>query len=147
MADLLRKAQLPDLSYYQTNGKASEPLSKKRDRQDSTVSTEGTPLGTDHDVGAERLESSAQRVAPEPRTSETTFQQPSQYALDREENGTSSLVTAPMGSLYEVTQLSDIQTTSPRRQRGDGVRLIVKPAYPRDGFSAADLRRRRWLWL
>ena len=31
-----------------------------------------------------------------------------QCALDREENGTSSLVTAPMGSLYEVTELSDI---------------------------------------
>ncbi|PYH63860.1 Zn(II)2Cys6 transcription factor [Aspergillus vadensis CBS 113365] len=125
MADLLRKAQLPDLSYYQSNGKASEPLSKKRDRQDSTVSTEGTPLGTDHDVGAERLESSTQRVAPEPRSSETTFQQPSQYALDREENGTSSLVTAPMGSLYEVTQLSDIQTTSPGRHHAPDRALVT----------------------
>lgn len=125
MADLLRKAQLPDLSYYQTNGKASEPLSKKRDRQDSTVSTEDTPHGTDHDFGAERLESSAQRVAPESRTSETTFQQSSQYALDREENGTSSLVTAPMGSLYEVTQLSDIQTTSPGRHHAPDRALVT----------------------
>jgi hypothetical protein len=45
-------------------------------------------------------------------TAPPTVQQRSQTAIDREEK---LLVTAPMGSLYEVTQLSDIQESTPER--------------------------------
>ncbi|PYH88900.1 Zn(II)2Cys6 transcription factor [Aspergillus ellipticus CBS 707.79] len=124
MADLLRKAQLPDLASYQPSGKSSETPSKKRDRQESTVSTEDTPLPTGHDAGPEPLGTGVQRVANEPSAPDATLRQSSQYALDREENGTSSLVTAPMGSLYEVTQLSDIHTTSPGRHHAPDRALV-----------------------
>ncbi|RAL06373.1 uncharacterized protein BO80DRAFT_371169 [Aspergillus ibericus CBS 121593] len=154
MADLLRKAQLPDLSYYQAIGKSTEPPSKKRDRQDSTVSMEDTPFSTGHDAGTDTLETSARKVVLESSTSDTTFQQHSEYALDREENGTSSLVTAPMGSLYEVTQLSDIQTTSPGRHHAPDRALVsdfvsrgvVNLHEAEELFSYFDQVLSRYLW-
>ncbi|PWY67527.1 Zn(II)2Cys6 transcription factor [Aspergillus heteromorphus CBS 117.55] len=154
MADLLRKAQLPDLASYQTAGKSSETPSKKRDRQYSTVSSEDTPLPTGHDAGQEPPGTSAQRVANESGASDVAFRQASQYALDREENGTSSLVTAPMGSLYEVTQLSDIQTNSPGRHHAPDRALVsdfvsrglVDIREAEELFSYFDHVLSRYLW-
>lgn len=51
--------------------------------------------------------------------------QQGQYPMDREDNGAASLVTAPMGSLYEVTQLSDIRTTSPDQDVSDHRALVT----------------------
>ncbi|KAL4894237.1 hypothetical protein BDV59DRAFT_207247 [Aspergillus ambiguus] len=110
MADLLRKAQLPELSYYQAMGKTNETPSKKRDRKDSNVSTED--IGMITEPQGPRTDSAVAETA---SAATQGFSQQSQYALDKEENGTSSLVTAPMGSLYEVTQLSDIQAGTPER--------------------------------
>ncbi|KAF9888452.1 hypothetical protein FE257_008730 [Aspergillus nanangensis] len=117
MSDLLRKAQLPELTYYQTAGKANDTPPKKRDRKASTASTEDLGLTTANDGIAEHIDTHGSNTVPEiPRGTTQGFSQQSQYALEREENGTSSLVTAPMGSLYEVTQLSDIQAGTPERQ-------------------------------
>ncbi|KAI9374643.1 hypothetical protein BJX61DRAFT_532191 [Aspergillus egyptiacus] len=112
MADLLRKAQLPELSYYQAARKSAEPSPKRRNRKASTVSTEDTPT-TGVDGETESTGAVVHPNAERPKLSSTTFQQQTQYAIDKEETGAMSLVTAPMGSLYEVTQLSDIRTTSP----------------------------------
>lgn len=49
MSDLLRKAQLPELSYYQTVGKSVDtPPSKRRDRKGEGQSI--TNGGVDADV-------------------------------------------------------------------------------------------------
>jgi hypothetical protein len=121
MADLLRKAQLPELSYYQAVGKSTERPSKRRGRKESTASIEDSP--PDH-----ALEGVAQSIdlgAEKPNVSTASLQQQPQYAIDREENGATSLVTAPMGSLYEVTQLSDIRATSPERQYATDRALVT----------------------
>ena len=121
MADLLRKAQLPELSYYQAVGRPAECPPRKRGRKASTVSTDDSPLTTGLERTVELTTSldAAARPSDEKSSAATAVFQPrpqSQYAIDREENGATSLVTAPMGSLYEVTQLSDIRATSPERQ-------------------------------
>ncbi|GES65463.1 fungal specific transcription factor [Aspergillus terreus] len=152
MADLLRKAQLPELSYYQAVGKTDETPAKKRDRKDSTVSTEDIgPIGG-HDR-TEPLNAAASNVAVEVSTAAAQgFHQQSQYALDREENGTSSLVTAPMGSLYEVTQLSDIQAGTPERHHAsDRVtdfisRGVVDLQEAEELFVYFDQVLNRYLW-
>ncbi|CEL07754.1 Putative Function: prnA of A. nidulans controls the expression of the prn gene cluster [Aspergillus calidoustus] len=121
MADLLRRAQLPELSYYQAVGKSTERPSKRRGRKESTASIEDSP--PDH-----ALEGVAQSIdlgAEKPNVSTASLQQQPQYAIDREENGATSLVTAPMGSLYEVTQLSDIRATSPERQYATDRALVT----------------------
>ncbi|KAJ5219852.1 hypothetical protein N7468_009056 [Penicillium chermesinum] len=83
MTDLLRKAQLPELSYYQAGGSIIETPFQKHVRKESSVaSTYGLS------------------------------QPQQQYSIDRETPAT-SLVTAPMGSLYEVTQLSENRGSSP----------------------------------
>ncbi|KAL2814397.1 hypothetical protein BDW59DRAFT_21368 [Aspergillus cavernicola] len=115
MADLLRQVQLPELSYYQAVGKTIEPPAKKRSRKASTVSTEDTPPSVVVDRAAESTDIAAQPGVERPSVP-ATFQQQTQYVIDREENGSTSLVTAPMGSLYEVTQLSDIRGNSPERR-------------------------------
>ncbi|KAL5337537.1 hypothetical protein BJX70DRAFT_368998 [Aspergillus crustosus] len=115
LADLLRKAQLPDLPYYQAVGKSADLPPRKRGRKASTVSTEDTPPGPRIDKAIESTDATG-HSAERPGLPASTFQQQPQYVIDREENGATSLVTAPMGSLYEVTQLSDIRTTSPERQ-------------------------------
>ncbi|EAA63197.1 hypothetical protein AN2763.2 [Aspergillus nidulans FGSC A4] len=116
MADLLRKAQLPDLSYYQAAGKSAETPPKKRGRKESTVSTEDTPPATEINGATVSFGAAVRPGAEKPSLPTTSPEQQPQYAIDREENGATSLVTAPMGSLYEVTQLSDFRATSPQRQ-------------------------------
>ncbi|KAH1829546.1 hypothetical protein KXW95_004414 [Aspergillus fumigatus] len=127
MTDLLRKAQLPDWSYYQSLGKSMEALSRKRDRKESTASTEDTGTATVNDRKPSSIGSNLESVSIGPNSSANySFpKQHSQYSLDREENGTSSLVTAPMGSLYEVTRLSDIPPSSPGRQHASDRALVT----------------------
>ncbi|KAL3454053.1 hypothetical protein BJX65DRAFT_262734 [Aspergillus insuetus] len=125
MADLLRKAQLPELSYYQAVGKSTERPSKRRGRKESTVSIEDSPPDPALEgVAAQSIDATA-LGAEKPIVSTTSFQPQPQYAIDREENGATSLVTAPMGSLYEVTQLSDIRATSPERQYATDRALVT----------------------
>lgn len=110
MTDLLRKAHMPELSYYQSGGGLTE-TPKKRGRKESTVSTDDAGLAYSKTESAESVKPT------ESRHSDNTFsQQQSQYSLDREEAGATSLVTAPMGSLYEVTQLSENRESSPGEQ-------------------------------
>lgn len=113
MTDLLRKAQLPELSYYQAGGGSTETPSKKRSRKESTASVDesGEHPSEDQSTG-----STAGRTE-EPSSSAYPFSQPiPQYSIDREGTGATSLVTAPMGSLYELTQLSENRERSPGRQ-------------------------------
>ncbi|KAA8645465.1 uncharacterized protein ATNIH1004_006884 [Aspergillus tanneri] len=125
MTDLLRKAQLPELSYYQALGRSTEAPPKKRGRKESTVSTEDTGAVVENDRKVNSVDIGA-ITTPGGRGIDTRpFRQQSQFALDREENGTSSLVTAPMGSLYEVTQLSDIQARTPERQYAPDRALVT----------------------
>jgi hypothetical protein len=125
MADLLRKAQLPELSYYQAVGKSAERPSKRRGRKESTASIEDSPPDPAFEgVAAQPIDATA-LGAEKPIVSTASFQPQPQYAIDREENGATSLVTAPMGSLYEVTQLSDIRATSPERQYATDRALVT----------------------
>ena len=78
ITDLLKRADLPDLSYYQS------------------VTDEV------HTVKDGRRTSLDKEPSLKPQYEHSLPQYP------REEDGDSSLVTAPMGSLYEVTQLGDI---------------------------------------
>ncbi|KAJ5306579.1 hypothetical protein N7508_005594 [Penicillium antarcticum] len=109
MTDLLRKSQLPELSYYQAGGNSIETPSKKRNRKDSTVSTDDN---AQHNRTESVGDSARQALISRPSKYSFSQQQP-QYSLDREETGATSLVTAPMGSLYEVTQLSENRESSP----------------------------------
>ncbi|KKK17026.1 hypothetical protein P175DRAFT_0556926 [Aspergillus ochraceoroseus IBT 24754] len=126
MADLLRKAQLPELSYYQALGRSADPPPpKRRDRKASTASTEGSPPTIGIDRTTEATDAGSRARSKVHGRQNNTFQSPAQYSLDREENGNSSLVTAPMGSLYEVTQLGDIQGSSPGRQYASDRALVT----------------------
>lgn len=112
MTDLLRKAQLPELSYYH-GGASNETPSKKNRRKESTVSVDETGPVQDRSGKTDTVENSAVRVTgPSPSDDAFSQHQP-QYSIDREETSASSLVTAPMGSLYEVTQLSENRRSSP----------------------------------
>lgn len=104
MTDLLRKSQLPELSYYQAGGGSIETPSNKRGRKDSTVSID------DNGLAQHNKDELATNPVPNGTTTSSNYrpaQQQPRYALDGEETGAASLVTAPMGSLYEVTQLSE----------------------------------------
>ncbi|KAJ5162378.1 hypothetical protein N7492_007770 [Penicillium capsulatum] len=113
MTDLLRKAQLPELSYYQAGGASTDTPSKRRHRKESTASMDENG----HSLGPHRKDQSTPSTAG--RAEETGSapyafaQPPPQYSIDREGTGATSLVTAPMGSLYEVTQLSENRVRSP----------------------------------
>lgn len=79
--------------------------------------------------------------------------QQGQYPMDREENGAASLVTAPMGSLYEVTQLSDIRTNSPGHDVSDRAlvtdfisRGVVDVQEAEELFRYFDQVLNRYLW-
>lgn len=125
VSDLLGKAQLPELSYYQAVGRPAERPSKKRDRKGSTVSTEDTAATMGSDRKADSIEANpAVAIGSSPANYAFPRQQ-ARYSMDREENGTSSLVTAPMGSLYEVTQLSDIRASSPGCQDATDRALVT----------------------
>ncbi|KAJ5555539.1 Transcription factor [Penicillium sp. DV-2018c] len=110
MTDLLRKSQLPELSYYQAGGGSIETPQSKRGRQDSTVSTDDN--GFAQHARAETTGNTVENGTSS-RSNYGFSQQQPRYALDREETGAASLVTAPMGSLYEVTQLSENRESSP----------------------------------
>lgn len=125
MTDLLRKAQLPELSYYQANGRLTEPPSVRRSRKGSTVSAEevGLAMGSDRKTESVDVGAGAATVSGPPGYS--LPRPPQQYAMDKDDSGTSSMITPPMGSLYEVTQLSDIRERSPRRQYTPGQTLVT----------------------
>lgn len=161
MADLLRKAQLPELSYYQAFGRSAELPPRKRGRKESTASIEDTPPTMGHRP-TESTDIAAHTGAEKPNPPRTTLQQqqqppqppqpPPQYAIDKEENGATSLVTAPMGSLYEVTQLSDIRASSPERQHAHDLvtdfvsRGAVDLQEAEELFDHFDRVLNRYLW-
>ncbi|KAL4884994.1 hypothetical protein BJY04DRAFT_181101 [Aspergillus karnatakaensis] len=148
MADLLRKAQLPELSYYQAFGKSVEPPPRKRGRKASTVSIEDSPPSRSIDKTTLPDITGHHGIQRSP----TTLQQQQQYVIDREENGATSLVTAPMGSLYEVTQLSDIRATSPERQHAHDLvtdfvsRGAIELQEAEELFDHFDRVLNRYLW-
>jgi hypothetical protein len=153
MADLLRKAQLPELSYYQAAGKSAETPPKKRGRKESTVSTEDTPPTTEINGATMSFGATVRSGAEKPSLPMTAPEQQPQYAIDREENGATSLVTAPMGSLYEVTQLSDFRaTSSPQRQHAHDLvtdfvsRGAVDLQEAEELFDHFDRVLNRYLW-
>ncbi|OQD69616.1 hypothetical protein PENPOL_c002G05720 [Penicillium polonicum] len=121
MTDLLRKSQLPELSYYQAGGTIETP-SNKRGRKDSTVSTDDNGL-----VQHRRAEpvDNTMRNGTAARSNYGFPQQQPRYSLDREEAGATSLVTAPMGSLYEVTQLSENRESSPGQKLAPDQALVT----------------------
>lgn len=126
MSDLLRKAQLPELSYYQAVSRTIDAPSKRRDRKGSTASTEDIGITTGSDRRTNSIDANvAAPTAPRNSSNYNFSRQPAQYSPDREENGTSSLVTAPMGSLYEVTQLSDIRANSPGENESSDHSLVT----------------------
>lgn len=125
MTDLLRKAQLPDLSYYQAGGGSVETPSRKRGRKESTVSVDDADPAMRHHSKADPAENSAGRGTGSNSSNYAFSQQQPQYSMDREEAGATSLVTAPMGSLYEVTQLSENRETSPGRQYAPDQALVT----------------------
>jgi hypothetical protein len=105
-----------------------ETPSRKRDRKESTASTEDTGTATvNHDRRPSSIGSNLESgpIGPNSSANYSFPKQHSQYSLDREENGTSSLITAPMGSLYEVTRLSDIPPSSPGRQHASDRALVT----------------------
>ncbi|KAL5046407.1 hypothetical protein BDW71DRAFT_214664 [Aspergillus fruticulosus] len=152
LADLLRKAQLPELSYYQAAAKSAETPPKKRGRKASTVSTEDTPLTTGVNEAAVSIGAAVRSGTDKPSLPTPALEQQPQYAIDREENGATSLVTAPMGSLYEVTQLSDIRATSPKRQHAHDLvtdfvsRGAVDLQEAEELFDHFDRVLNRYLW-
>ncbi|QQK47837.1 Fungal specific transcription factor, putative [Penicillium digitatum] len=114
MTDLLRKSQLPELSYYQAGGSTIETPSNKSGRKDSTASTDN--IGFAQHKRAEPAGSkvgNGTAVRSNYGFPQQQQQQQPRYSLGREETGATSLVTAPMGSLYEVTQLSENCENSP----------------------------------
>ncbi|OKL63598.1 hypothetical protein UA08_02017 [Talaromyces atroroseus] len=111
MADLLRKAQLPELSYYQGGG-PSPPQNRlnERGRKLSTASVEAVPHT------GESMRNNVTTHSRQPSSGHQMHREQSHYSPEREEPGTATLVTAPMGSLFEVTQLSNSRENSPTRQ-------------------------------
>ncbi|PYH44987.1 Zn(II)2Cys6 transcription factor [Aspergillus saccharolyticus JOP 1030-1] len=154
MADLLRKARLPELSYYQAISKSTEAPPKTRDRNNSMASIEDALFPTsDHSAGTKSAGPTHEATSDLSAPNTIVDGQP-QFSLDKEENGTSSLVTAPMGSLYEVTQLSDIQTTSPGRHHASDRALVtdfisrgvVDKQEAEELFAHFDQLLSRYLW-
>lgn len=153
MADLLKKAQLPELSYYQTSRRCAEPPPANRDRKGSAASTEGTGMTVNNERKPESVDISAGDATGTGPSAYPGPRQPLHYALDREDTGTSSMITAPMGSLYEVTQLGDIRGGSPGRsatQQGlvtDFIsRGVVSSQEAEELFHYFDQVLNRYLW-
>ncbi|KGO65390.1 Transcription factor, fungi [Penicillium italicum] len=123
MTDLLRKSQLPELSYYQAGGGTIETPSNKSGRKDSTVSTDDSGFAQHKRA---KPSSSTLGDSTAARSNYGFPQQPQpRYSLDREETGATSLVTAPMGSLYEVTQLSENRERSPGQKLAPDQALVT----------------------
>ncbi|KAJ5726414.1 uncharacterized protein N7483_007771 [Penicillium malachiteum] len=125
MTDLLRKAQLPELSYYHAGGGSIETPSKKSRRKESTGSLDETELAIEKDGGNTLVYNSACRLMSSSPSKYPFSQHQSQYSIDREENAATSLVTAPMGSLYEVTQLSENRESLPGQRRVPDQALVT----------------------
>ncbi|KAJ5937412.1 hypothetical protein N7454_004712 [Penicillium verhagenii] len=125
MTDLLRKAQLPELSYYQAGGRSIETPSKKNRRKESIASVDEAG----HALGYHGRNGSIENIAgPSTGSSATNYafaQHQPQYSMDREETSATSLVTAPMGSLYEVTQLSENREGSPGQNYAPDQALVT----------------------
>jgi hypothetical protein len=122
MADLLRKAQLPELSYYQGGG-PSPPQNtlNERGRKLSTASVEAVP----HTEESMKSNGTAHSHSRHPSSGHRMHREQSHYSPEREEPGTATLVTAPMGSLFEVTQLSNSRENSPTRQYAPDRKVAV----------------------
>lgn len=125
MTDLLRKSQLPELSYYQAGGGSIETPSKKRGRKDSTVSVDESGHALGHHSKNNSADTTAGRMTGSSSSSYAFSQQQPQYKIDREETSATSLVTAPMGSLYEVTQLSENRENSPSEDYAPDQALVT----------------------
>lgn len=151
MTDLLRKAQLPELSYYQAGGATFETPSKKRVRKDSTASVDDT-LAMGHQRN-DSMDNTAGKATGSSSSSYTFSQPQPQFSIDHEETSATSLVTAPMGSLYEVTQLSEIRESSPGKQSPDQAlvtdfisRGVVELQEAEELFYHFDQVLNRYLW-
>lgn len=123
MTDLLRKSQLPELSYYQAGGSIETPP-KKRGRKDSTVSVDEAGHGLGYHTKNASKDITAGRGSNSSKYGFSQQEQP-QYKIDREETSATSLVTAPMGSLYEVTQLSENRENSPSENYAPDQALVT----------------------
>lgn len=115
MTDLLRKAQLPELSYYQAGGGSETPSNKRR--KGSTVSVDDALGNHGKPESADSGRARGSR--------DHAFSEQQRYSLDRSDTGATSLVTAPMGSLYEVTQLSENRESSPGQQYARDQALVT----------------------
>lgn len=124
MTDLLRKSQLPELSYYQAGGSIETPPKKGR-RKDSTVSVDEAGHVLGHHSKNNSVDTTAGRVTGSSSSSYAFSQHQPQYEIDREETSATSLVTAPMGSLYEVTQLSENRENSPSEEYAPDQALVT----------------------
>uniref|UniRef100_A0A093XVV8 Transcriptional activator of proteases prtT n=1 Tax=Talaromyces marneffei PM1 TaxID=1077442 RepID=A0A093XVV8_TALMA len=152
MSDLLRKAQLPELSYYQAGG-PSPPQTRfnERGRKLSTASIEATPRTEEHTAPSQ---SNGINHSRRPSSGYRTHREQSHYSPEREDPGQASLVTAPMGSLFEVTQLSHSRGNSPTRQyapdrmvAADFIsRGVVDLAEAEELFAYFDGRLNHYLW-
>ncbi|CEJ56884.1 hypothetical protein PMG11_05599 [Penicillium brasilianum] len=125
MTDLLRKSQLPELSYYQVGGGSIETPSKKRGRKDSTVSVDEPGHSLGNHSKNQSADTTAGRLTGSSSSSYAVSQPQPQYKIDREETSATSLVTAPMGSLYEVTQLSENRENSPSEDYAPDQALVT----------------------
>lgn len=152
MSDLLRRAQLPELSYYQAGGTASHPGSTEPTRKWSTVSGSGSVHQEEHTESGDIRPDQPQSAG---SGSHRHRRERSHYSPEREEAGTNTLVTAPMGSLYEVTQLSHSRGNSPATQQylqdrspaTDFVsRGVVDLAEAEELFNYFDARLNHFLW-
>ncbi|EED14042.1 fungal specific transcription factor, putative [Talaromyces stipitatus ATCC 10500] len=149
MSDLLRKAQLPELSYYQAGG-PSPPQTRynERSRKLSTASVEAMPHMEEH------TQTNGTNHSRRPSSGYRTHREQSHYSPEREEPGQATLVTAPMGSLFEVTQLSHSRGNSPTRQHAPDrmvaadliSRGVVDLAEAEELFAYFDSRLNHYLW-
>ncbi|KAJ5710797.1 hypothetical protein N7488_004953 [Penicillium malachiteum] len=125
MTDLLRKAQLPELSYYYAGSGSIDTPSKKSRRKESTGSLDETGRTIEKHGGNASVYNSTARLMGSSSSNYTFSQHQSQYSIDREENAATSLVTAPMGSLYEVTQLSENRESLPAQRHVPDQALVT----------------------
>lgn len=144
MSDLLKRARLPDLSYYQVGGPAHQQARANGRERKVAAASEDSTVRDDH--SGDDQKSSTTR--PQPRREQ------SRYSPEREAPEGASLVTAPMGSLFEVTQLSHSRSSSPTRQYApDHVvasdfisRGVVDLAEAEELFRYFDQRLNHYLW-
>ena len=148
VSDLLRKTQLPELSYYQAGGGPTPVGSSQRDRKWSAASAETGVPREEQSCSIDSLKGEQQQPG------SPDFRDQSHFSPEREESGTSLLVTAPMGSLYEVTQLGNSRENSPSHQHAPDRTLttdfISRGCGRSNGgggvFDYFDRRLNRYLW-